>query len=168
MVRLSGVLAVLLLAGMPALVLPDARMLPVAAAVAAVCAGGLLLPSLGLATAGAVVALVVFSIALLLVPTSDAVVAATLMGIAVVTLFDATYYQQRFGRLAIGTGVARAHLTHLAVMVLAAFLAAGVLVLVGSLLWLDLDGTLRPLLAAAGGILVVLAILRQVTVSRVE
>lgn len=166
MVRLSGIAAVLLLAGLPVLVRPDARLLPIVAAVAALCMGGLLLPSLGLATAGAVVSLVVFSITLLLVPENDELVAATLMGIAVVTLLDATYFQQRFGRLAIGPGVARAHVTRLAVLVPATFLAAGVLAAVGSLLWLNLGGTLRPFLAAAGGILVVLAILRQVTLPR--
>ena len=65
MVWLSGIAAVLLIAGVPCLVLPDLLVLCAGVVAAAVCAGGLLLPSLGLATAGAVLAVLVFSVALL-------------------------------------------------------------------------------------------------------
>jgi hypothetical protein len=163
MVWLSGIAAVLLIAGVPCLVLPDLLVLCAGVVAAAVCAGGLLLPSLGLATAGAVLAVLVFSVALLVTSATNVVMAAMLMGIAVLVLLDATHFHQRFSRSAITAGVQRAHLGQLGATVLVTVLAVGVLAVVSDALWLGLDAALRPALAAAGGILVVLAILRATT-----
>ena len=163
MVWLSGIAAVLLIAGVPCLVLPDRLVLCAGVVAAAVCAGGLLLPSLGLATAGAVLAVLVFSVALLVASAANAVMAAMLMGIAVLVLLDATHFQQRFSRSAITSGVVRAHLGQLGATVLVSALAVGVLAVVSDVFWLGLYAALRPAVAAVGGILVVLAILRATT-----
>ena len=113
MVWLSGIAAVLLIAGVPCLVLPERLVLCAGVVAATVSAGGLLLPSLGLATAGAVLAVLVFSVALLVASAANAVMAAMLMGIAVLVLLDATHFHQRFGRSAIMPGVVRAHIGQL-------------------------------------------------------
>jgi len=163
MVRLSGLAALVLIAGAPWLVLPERHVLAAGVVAAAICAGGLLLPSLGLATAGAVLAVLVFSVALLVASAANAVIAAMLMGIAVLMLLDATHFQQRFGRSAITPGVVPAHLGQLGATILLSVLAAVVLAVVSDAFWLGLDAALRPAVAAAGGILVVLAILRATT-----
>ena len=163
MVWLSGIAAVLLIAGVPCLVLPERHVLGAGVVAAAICAGGLLLPSLGLATAGAVLAVLVFSVALLVASAANAVMAAMLMGIAVLVLLDATHFHQRFNRSAITPGVVRAHLGQLGATILVSVLAVGVLAVVSDAFWLGLDAALRPAVAAAGGILVVLAILRATT-----
>jgi len=163
MVRLSGLAALLLIAGAPCLVLPERHILAAAVVAAAICAGGLLLPSLGLATAGAVLAMLVFSVALLMTSATNSVIAAMLMGIAVLMLLDATYFHQRFGRSAITPGVMRAHISRLGATILISVLAVGALAVVSDAFWLGLDAALRPAVAAAGGILVVLAILRATT-----
>jgi len=163
MVRLSGLVALPLIAGSPCLVLPERHVLAAGVVAAAICAGGLLLPSLGLATAGAVLAVLVFSVALLVAPATNAVIAATLMGIAVLVLLDATHFQQRFGRSAIMPGVMRAHLGQLGATILLSVLTVGVLAMVSDAFSLGLGAALRPAVAAAGGILVVLAILRATT-----
>jgi hypothetical protein len=160
MVWLSGIAAVLLIAGVPCLVLPDLLVLCAGVVAAAVCAGGLLLPSLGLATAGAVL---VFSVALLVASAANAVMAAMLMGIAVLVLLDATHFHQRFSQSAIMPGVVRAHIGQLGATILVSVLAVGVLAVVSDVFWLGLYAALRPAVAAAGGILVVLAILRATT-----
>ena len=76
MVRLSGVIAVLLIAAVSCLVLPEPHVLGAGLVAAAICAGGLLLSSLGLATVGTVLAVVVFSVALRVAETAKAVIAA--------------------------------------------------------------------------------------------
>ena len=73
MVWLSGIAAALLIAGVPCLVLPERHVLGAGVVAAAICAGGLLPPSLGLATAGAVLAVLVFSVALLVASAANAV-----------------------------------------------------------------------------------------------
>jgi hypothetical protein len=160
MVRLSGLVALLLIAGAPYLVLPERHVLGAGVVAAVICAGGLLLPSLSLTTAGAVLAVLVFSVALLVASATNSVIAAMLMGIAVLILIDATYFHQRFSRSAITPGVMGAHLGQLGATILVSVLAVGVLAVVSDAFWLGLDAALRPAVAAAGGILVVLAILR--------
>ena len=163
MVRLGGIAALLMIAGAPYLILPERHVMGAGVVAAAICAGGLPLPSLGVTTVGAVLAVLVFSVALLVASTTNAVIAAMLMGIAVLMLLDATHFQQQFSRSLITPGVVRAHLGQLGAAVLVSVLAIGVLAVVSEAFWLGLDAALRPAIAAAGGILVVLAILRATT-----
>src|SRR5690349_17690176 len=149
MVRLTGFIAVLLIAGAPCLVLPERHVLGAGVVAAAICAGGLLLPSLGLATAGAVLAVLVFSVALLVASAANSVVVAMMLGIAVLILLDATHFHQRFGRSAIAPGVTRTHLGQLGATVLVSVLAGGVLAVVSDAFMFGLDATLRPAVAAA-------------------
>ena len=64
---------------------------------AAIREDGPLLPSLGVATVGAVLAVLVFSVALLAASAANALLEAMLMRIAVLVLLNATHYSQRFG-----------------------------------------------------------------------
>lgn len=163
MVRLSGLIAVLLIAGLPALVLPEVHLMGACVAAAAISLAALLFASLGLAICGAILALLIFSVALLITSSTDAIVEAALMGIAVLTLLDVAYYQQRFRNSAVEPDVAREHVSGLAVSVLISVLVAGVLALVAEVLSIDLDASTRPIIAASGGILVMVAILWAAT-----
>src|SRR5690349_24805586 len=98
MVRLIGLAAVLLIAGLPALVLAGGPLLAASVAVAAICAAGLLLPSPGLATAGTVLAVLLFAATLVLAPPGPQTLAAALLGVALLTLLHAIPYRQRVAR----------------------------------------------------------------------
>ena len=159
MVRLTGVIAIVLIAGLPVLVLPEIHLLEASVVAATICLAGLLMASLGLAVLGAVLALLVFSVALLLMASADAIVEAVLMGIAVLTLLDVAYYRQCFLRSAVEPEVTPAHLSGLAISVLLSILAAVILVIVADVLSLNIEASVRPVIAAGGGILVMAAIL---------
>ena len=153
MIRLTGFLAVLLIGGLPVLMLPDVRMLEGSAVVWIVCAAALLLPSLGLAVLGSVAALLMFSVALL-IAASGSVIEAMLMGIAILTLLDITYFEQRFGAADGKLHVAADHLSQMAVFVVLSVLGAVMIVLLASVLSQDIDATSRSFIAAFGAILV--------------
>lgn len=163
MVRVSGLIAALLIAAVPCLVLPNWYVLEAGGLAAAVCAGGLLWPSLGLATVGAVLAALVLAVTLLVAAAAHAVVPAVLMGVALLTLLDATHFQLRFAGAAIGAGVVRAHLGWLGIACLISVLVAWVLAVSVELVALGLEMAWRPAVAAGGGILLMLAVLRALT-----
>ena len=149
MMRLAGLLAVLLVGGLPVVMLPDVRMLEAGAVVWAVCTVALLLPSLGLAVLGSIAGVLVFSVSLL-IASSGAVVAAVLMGLAILTLLDATYYEQRFRAAGVKPHVAARHLAQMAVHVSVGVLGAVTIVLLAPVLSEDLDATVRSFVAALG------------------
>ena len=68
MVQLTAFISILLIAGLPVLVQQNLPLMEAGIAAGAICATAILLPSLGLAVAGAIGALLVFSIALLMAP----------------------------------------------------------------------------------------------------
>ena len=163
MIRLAGILAVLLVGGLPALMLPDVRMLEVSAVVWAICMLALLLPSLGLAVLGSIVALLAFS-ASMLIAASGSVTEAVLMGIAILVLLDCTYFEQRLRAATVQPPVAASHLSQTAVFVLLAVagaLAIGLLALIFSP---DLDATTRSFIAGAGIVLLLGSMMRKASV----
>jgi hypothetical protein len=153
----------MLIAGLPVLVQQSLSLVVAGIAAGAICAIAFLLPSLGLAVTGAIGALLVFSVALLMAPSASAFVAAIPLGIAWLTLLDLTYFRQRFRGAMIEPAVARAHLANLALSVL---VSVGAIVLLAGfvgLLSINLDTTTRPIVATFGGILVIAAVLHAVT-----
>jgi hypothetical protein len=153
----------MLIAGLPVLVQQSLPLVATGIAAGAICAMALLLPTLGLAVTGAIGALLVFSAALLMAPSTSAFVAAILLGIALLALLDLTYYRQRFYGATIESAVARAHLAKLAH---SALVSVGAIVLLAGfveILSIDLDATTRPIVATFGGILVMVALLQAVT-----
>ena len=98
MVQLTGFIAILLIAGLPVLVQQNLPLVAAGIAAGAICAIAVLLPSLGLAVAGAIGALLVFSVALLMAPPAGALVAAILLGIALLALLDITHLGCPFNR----------------------------------------------------------------------
>jgi hypothetical protein len=160
MVRLAGFLAMLLVGGLPALMLPDVRMLAAGAMVWALCFAGLWLPSLGLAVVGSIAALFLFS-ASLLIASSGSVIEAVLMGIAIVTLLDATYFEQRFRTVNVNLHVAAHQLSQMAVFALLAVGGALTIVLLAPVLSQDLGAAIRPFIAGLGVILVLVAVVRK-------
>ena len=163
MVQLTGFISILLIAGLPVLMQQNLLLMEAGIAAGAICATALLLPSLGLAVTGAIGALLIFSVALLMTPSASAIAAAILLGIALLTLLDITYYRQRFRSAMIEPAVARAHLTDLALSVLAS--VGAIVLLAGSVktLSIGVDASIRPIVATSGGILVMVALLQVVT-----
>ena len=163
MVQLTGFISILLIAGLPVLMQQNRPLMEAGIAAGAICATALLLPSLGLAVTGAIGALLIFSVALLMAPSASAIVAAILLGTALLTLLDLTYYRQRFRSAMIEPTVARAHLTNLALSVLASFGAIALLAGSVKILSISLDASIRPIVATSGGILVMVALMQVVT-----
>lgn len=160
MVKTIGLLACLLIAALSVAGQPEIHVLAAGAAAALICAGGLLLPSLGLAITGAIAALFVFSVSLLLNPAENVSIEALLLGVAVLIVLDATYCRQRFRRALIDKSVTRAHLADLATSVIMSFGVAALLAGLAAGLSIEFDPSIRPVLAAAGVILVMGAVLR--------
>jgi hypothetical protein len=163
MVQLTAFISILLIAGLPVLVQQNLPLMEAGIAAGAICATAILLPSLGLAVAGAIGALLVFSIALLMAPPVGAFVAAILLGIALLTLLDITHYRQRFHGAMVEPAVARAHMAGLALSVAASVGAIVLLAGFVEVLSIGLDASIRPIVATSGGILVVVALLQAVT-----
>jgi hypothetical protein len=160
MVQLTGFISILLIAGLPVLMWQNLALMEAGIGTGAICAIAFLLPSLGLAVTGAVGELLIFSVALLMAPSASAIAAAILLGIALLTLLDLTYYRQRFRSAMIDPAVARAHLANLALSVLVS--VGAFVLLAGSvvILSIDLDASMRPIVATSGGVLVMVALWR--------
>ncbi len=166
MVQLIGIVAILLVAVLPVAVQPGLHLLAVEAVVGVTCAGGLLLPSLGLAVSGSIAALLVFSATLLMAPSVGAVPQAIAMGTGLLVLLDLTWFRRRFAGADVRAGVTLDHLANLAISVLLSVGAAALLIGVAATVPLDLDPMARPVIAAAGGILVLVALLRMLVMAR--
>jgi hypothetical protein len=163
MVQLTGFISIVLIAGLPMLVQQSVPLAATGIAAGVICAIALLLPSLGLAVTGAIGALLVFSAALLMAPAASALIAAIALGIALLTLLDITYYRQRFRGVTIAPAVARAHITNLALSILASIVATVLLAGFVEILSIGLDASIKPVVATSGGILVIVALLQKVT-----
>lgn len=163
MMRVAGFIAVLLVGGVPVVMLPDVRMLEAGAVVWAMCGVALLLRSLGLAVLGSIVGVMLFCASLLL-GFSGAIVEAVLMGIAILTLLDATYFEQRFRTAVTKQHVAAHQLVAMAVFVLAGVVGAVTVVLLAPVLSQDLDATLRSFVVAFGIVLVLGAMVWKASV----
>jgi hypothetical protein len=163
MVHLTSFISIVLIAGLPMLVQQSLPMVVAGIAAGAICATAVLLPSLGLAVTGVIGSLLVFDAALLMAPAARVTTVATLLGIALLTLLDITYFRQRFHGALIEPAVARAHLAKLALSVLAS--VGAIVLLTGSaqILSIGLDTSIRPIAGTAGGILVMVALLQVVT-----
>ena len=166
MVKTIGLLACLLIAGLPVAVQPDVHLLAAGATAALICVAGLLLPSVALSITGGIAALLVFSTALLMARGANASIEALLMGIALLAVLDTAHDRQRFRRAAVDRSVTRAHLANLALSATISFGVAALLAAVAAVLAIRLDASVRPVAAAGGGILVMVAILRAVAAPR--
>jgi len=160
MMKAMGLIACLPIAVLPTAVRPDIHLLEAGAAAALLCAGGVLLSSLGLAIAGAIVALLVFSIALLLASGESAIIEAFLLGVALFGLLDATHHRQHFRPAVTDKSVVRMHLAQVGASVGVAFGVAALLAAIAISLSIGMGASARPIVAAAGVILVVAMILR--------
>jgi hypothetical protein len=96
-------------------------------------------------------------------PPAGALVAAILLGIALLALLDITHYRQRFRGAMVEPAVARAHITDLALSVAASVGAIVLLAGIVEVLSIGLDASIRPIVATSGGILVMVALLLAVT-----
>jgi hypothetical protein len=163
MVQLTSFISIMLIAGLPMLVQQSLPLVVAGIATGVICATAVLLPSLVLAVTGVIGGLLVFSAALLMAPSARVTTAAILLGIALLTLLDITYFRQRFHDAMIEPAVARAHLAMLTLSVLSS--VGAIVLLAGStqILSIGLDASIRPIVATAGGILVMVALLQVVT-----
>jgi len=161
MMRAMGLIACLPIAVVPVAVRPDMHLLEAGSIAALLCAGGVLLSSLALAIFGAIVALLIFSIALLLAPGENAVIEAFVMGVALFGLLDATHHVQHFHQTETDKSVVRTHLVHVGASVVVAFGVAALLAATAMSLPIGIDASARPIVAAAGVILVMALVLRR-------
>ena len=161
MVKIMGLIACLPIAVLPTAVRPDMYLAETGAAAALLCAGGVLLSSLALAIFGGVVALLVFSVALLLAPGANAIIEAFVMGVALFGLLDATHHRQHFRAAVVDKSVERTHLAHVGASVAVAFGVTALLAGTAMSLQIGIDASARPIVAAAGVILVMAMVLRR-------
>jgi hypothetical protein len=161
MMKAMGLIACLLVAMLPAAVRPDMHVLEAGATAALLCVGGVLLSSLALAIFGAIVTLLVFSIALLLAPGENAIIEAFVMGVALFGSLDATHHRQHFHQAVTDKSVVRMHLAHVGASVAVAIGVAALLAGTAMSLPIGIDASARPIVAAAGVILVMAMVLRQ-------
>lgn len=161
MVKAMGLIACLPIAVLPTAVRPDMHLLEAGVTAALLCAGGVLLPSLGLAIAGAIAALLVFSLALLLASGENAIIEAFVMGVALFGLLDATHHRQHFRTAVMDQSVVRMHLADVGTSVAVAFAVAVLLAGIAMGLSIGIDASARPVVAAAGAILVMAMVLRR-------
>jgi hypothetical protein len=159
MINAAGLLACLVIAAVPAIVQPERHLAAAGVIAALICAGGLVLASLGVALVGSVAALLVFSVSLLMGPSTNAAVPAVLLGVALFVLLDATLFHLSFRKAEIGRPVTRLHLATLSASAILSIAIAGLIVAVGAALSFDLDPLFRPIVAAVGAILVMVTVL---------
>lgn len=162
MVRVIGGLAAVALAALPAAVCPDWRVAAAGVLAALVCAAGLFLASLGVAIAGAVLALLAFAAALVATPVVSAVPEAIAMGAALLTVLDLAYFRRCVRGAWVGPGVVPAHLAGLALSIAAAAGSAVALLGLVALLPVAPGAMIRSVLAAVGGLLVYAAATRAI------
>jgi len=151
--RAVGLAAAAALGFLPLAVWPEWPLALAGAAVAAASAGGVLLPSLGLAKAGSVLALLVFSAATMAVPAGTALPAALLLGGALLTVLDLTALRQRSRGGGLGPGVLCAHLIRLGSCIVLGAALLPALAIPAALVPATWSGTFRPLLAVVGGLI---------------
>jgi len=163
MMRAVGIFAALLVGGLPVVMLPDLRVLEAGVVVWAVCAAALLSRSLGLAVVGSIAGVLLFS-ASLLITSSGAILEGVVMGIAILTLLDATSFVRRFRAAGATLHVGVDHLLLMAVYVLLAVVGALAIVVVAPVLSQDLDATIRSFIVASGVVLVLGAMVRKASV----
>ena len=159
MVTAVGLLACIFLAVLPAAVHLEPHVLVAGSIAALICTGGLLIPSLGLALTGAVGSILVFSTTLLIAPSDNGIVQAIFLGIALFALLDATHYRLRFRGKSIDAPVVRWHLLNLAASTAVSLGVAMLFLILAIILSVQLDLSIRPLVAAAGAVLTMAAAL---------
>ncbi|HTU55793.1 MAG TPA: hypothetical protein VMF62_17650 [Acetobacteraceae bacterium] len=164
MTRVLGLAAAAALGLLPLSVWPDWRFAIAGGVAAAACAGGVLLPALGLAKAGSVLAILVFAAATMTAPAGSALPASLLMGAALLIVLDLAALRQRSQLGGLGPGVLGTHLLRLGtcVVVSAALLPA---LAVPAAFLPTPSGTFRPLLALAGGLIAFAGVARMFLVS---
>ncbi len=164
MTRALGLAAAAALGLLPLSVWPDWR-LPIAGGVAAAaCAGGVLLPSLGLAKTGGVLAIVVFAAATMTAPAGSALPASLLMGASLLIVLDLAALRQRSQFGGLGPGVLRTHLLRLGTCIAASAALLPILAVPAALA--PAPGRIvRPLLALAGGLIAFAGVARMFLVS---
>jgi hypothetical protein len=159
MMRVVGFFAALLIAIAPTLALPDVHVFEAGAVAGLLCVAAALVPSLGLAVFGSTVALLVFATTLLLTPTPNAVFAALLLGLGLLILLNATQFEERFGRSEGKARIVGTHLSTLGTAVLLSIAASLAIAVGATIVAQDLDPSVRTVIAAFGGILVISAMM---------
>jgi hypothetical protein len=159
MIRVAGLCAAVLIAVSPTLVFPDVHVFEAGAVVGVLCVAAVLVPSLALAVFGAIAALLVFATALLLMRTPYSLFAALLLGLGLLILLDTTHFQQRFARSEGKAWIVRNHLSILGAAALLSITTALALAVGAATVSQELEPLVRTGLAAAGGILVIAAMM---------
>jgi len=158
MMRAAGLCGALLVAVSLVLTLPDMHVLEAGAVVGLTAALSVVWRSPALAAVASVAALLVFSVVLLFAPSGGHVVEAVLLGSGLLVLLDGTYFELRFRAAEAMGQIATDYLSSLfrcilLTAILGVLTAAIAVVMAG-----ELDASVRPIIAAFGGILIVVGI----------
>ncbi len=167
-----GLIAASLLGGLPFALWPEWHIGLAGIAATLTAAGGVLLPSLGLATAGAMFGLLVFAIALLVVPPGSALPASLLMGAMVLSVLELSALGERAQGSGPGPGVLGAMLGRLGTVLALAASVAFLLAIWTVFLPLGWSGDFRPLVGLSGVLIafaaVVLPLLQPYTMNSIR
>jgi hypothetical protein len=148
-----GLAAAAVLGVLPPALWPEWRLVVASFAAALACAGGVLLPSLGLATAGSVFGILIFAVASLTVEAGSALPAALLMGAMVLIVLELAALGEQARGARLGPGVLGATLGRLGAAIALAASLGFLLMVAATFLPLGWSGALRPLVGLAGALI---------------
>jgi len=148
-----GLAAAVVLGVLPPMLWPEWHLAAASAAASLTAAGGVLLPSLGLATAGGILGMLVFAVALLAVPAGSALPAALLMGAMTLTVLELAALGEQARGVGLGPGVLGATLARLGAAIALAASLALLLAVPAAFLPLGWTGAFRPLVGLAGALI---------------
>jgi hypothetical protein len=158
MMRAAGLCGTLLVALSQVLTLPEVHVLEAGAGVGLAGALSVLWRSPGLAVVASVIALLVFSVVLQFAPPGSHVVEAVLLGIGLLILLDCAHFELRFTTAAAIGRMARGHLGSLSSCIVLTAVLALLTTTITAVMLGELDASVRPIIAAFGGILIIVAL----------
>lgn len=167
--RLTALALMAMLAGLPLIILPEPFLGALAALALAVGGAGALAPNVSLATAGGTLALIEYTLALLLGRPDPDPLTATITGVGLVLLLASVHFASRTHGAALGHAVLRSQARHWLAVAALGVVGAAVLTVGGEALALALRGAALPMVVAAsavGALMTVVGVIALVTTSR--
>jgi uncharacterized membrane protein YesL len=166
MMRLAGVILVAVLVAFPLAAWPGAPVAWLAAVTFVVGGGGVIVWSVSLVTIGAALALITYTLALLIARPAADPVAAIVFGATLVVLPTLVHFAGRSHGAALGPAVLASQVRQSLVVVLAGVVAAGVLTVGAAALGPVLGGATLPIvvvIAVLGAVLTVAGVVALTT-----
>jgi hypothetical protein len=167
--RLTALSLMAMLAWLPLTILPEPFLGALAALALAVGGAGALAPNVSFATGGGTLALIEYTLALVLGRPDPDPLTGTITGVGLVLLLASVHFASRTHGAALGYPVLRSQARHWLGVVALGVVGAAVLTLGGEALALALRGAALPVVVAAsavGALMTVVGVIALVTTSR--